>query len=112
LRPEHLAKNVDFRASSGVALLANALARQDLGQLPDMDNTKTAPTLLCADVVECLMRASRRLFAPRATRNSELLGLAKSQQYVKTSFGKVVCELKATELDFPSSVLKTGLYRQ
>jgi hypothetical protein len=41
-----------------------------------------------------------------------LLGLAKSQQSVKTSFGKVVCELKAAELDFPSSVPKTGLYRQ
>jgi hypothetical protein len=41
-----------------------------------------------------------------------VLGLAKSQQSVKTSFGKVVCELKATELDFPSSVPKTGLYRQ
>jgi hypothetical protein len=39
----------------------------------------------------------------------KLLGLAKSQQSVKTSFGKVVCELKATELDFPSSVPKTGL---
>jgi hypothetical protein len=41
-----------------------------------------------------------------------LLGLAKSQQSVMTSFGKVICELKATELDFPSLVLKTGLYRQ
>jgi hypothetical protein len=41
-----------------------------------------------------------------------LLGLAKSQQSVKASFGKVVCELKATELDFPSAVPKTGLYRQ
>jgi hypothetical protein len=41
-----------------------------------------------------------------------VLGLAKSQQSVKTSFGKVVCELKAAELDFPSSVPKTGLYRQ
>jgi hypothetical protein len=40
------------------------------------------------------------------------LGLAKSQQSVKTSFGKVVCELKAAELDFPSSGPKTGLYRQ
>jgi hypothetical protein len=28
-----------------------------------------------------------------------VLGLAKSQQSVKTSFGKVVCELKAAELD-------------
>jgi hypothetical protein len=41
-----------------------------------------------------------------------VLGLAKSQQSVKTSFGKVVCELKAAELDFPSSVAKTGFYRQ
>jgi hypothetical protein len=41
-----------------------------------------------------------------------MLGLAKSQQSVKTSFGKVVCELKAAELDFPNSVPKTGLYRQ
>jgi hypothetical protein len=41
-----------------------------------------------------------------------MLGLAKSQQSVKTSFGKVVCELKAAELDFPSSVPKTGSYRQ
>jgi hypothetical protein len=41
-----------------------------------------------------------------------LLGLAKSQQSVKTSFGKVLCELKAAELDFPSLVPKTGLYRQ
>jgi hypothetical protein len=45
-------------------------------------------------------------------RRFPVLGLAKSQQSVKTSFGKVVCELKAAELDFPSSVLKTGLYRQ
>jgi hypothetical protein len=44
--------------------------------------------------------------------NLGLLGLAKSQQSVKTSFGKVDCELKAAELDFPSSVPKTGLYRQ
>jgi hypothetical protein len=43
--------------------------------------------------------------------SNRVLGLAKSQQSVKTSFGKVVCELKATELDFPSSVPKTGLYR-
>jgi hypothetical protein len=42
----------------------------------------------------------------------DVLGLAKSQQSAKTGFGKVVCELKATELDFPSSVPKTGLYRQ
>jgi hypothetical protein len=41
-----------------------------------------------------------------------MLGLAKSQQSVKTSFGKVVCELKAAELDSPSSVPKRGLYRQ
>jgi hypothetical protein len=41
-----------------------------------------------------------------------LLRLAKSQQSVKTSFGKVVCELKAIELDFSSSVLKTRFYRQ
>jgi hypothetical protein len=41
-----------------------------------------------------------------------VLGLAKSQQSVKTSFSKVVCELKAAELDCPSSVPKTGLYRQ
>jgi hypothetical protein len=39
-----------------------------------------------------------------------VLGLAKSQQSVKTSFGKGVCELKAAELDFPSSVPKTGFY--
>jgi hypothetical protein len=39
-----------------------------------------------------------------------LLGLAKSQQSVQTSFGKVVCESKAAELDFPSSVPKTSLY--
>jgi hypothetical protein len=44
------------------------------------------------------------------TRTLYMLGLAKSQQSVKTSFGKVVCELKAAELDFPSSVPKTGLY--
>jgi hypothetical protein len=43
---------------------------------------------------------------------SLLLELAKSQQTVKTSFGKVLCELKAAKLDFPSSVPKTGLYRQ
>jgi hypothetical protein len=42
----------------------------------------------------------------------DVLGLAKSQQSVKTSFGKVVCELKAAELYFPSSVPKAGLYRQ
>jgi hypothetical protein len=48
----------------------------------------------------------------KRTQPVELLGLAKSQQSVKTSFRKVVCELKAAELDFPSSVLKTGLYRQ
>jgi hypothetical protein len=41
-----------------------------------------------------------------------MLGLAKSQQSVKTSFGKVVCALKAAELDFPNSVPKTSLYRQ
>jgi hypothetical protein len=41
-----------------------------------------------------------------------LLGLAKSQQSVKTSLGKVVCELKASELHCPSSVPKIGLYRQ
>jgi hypothetical protein len=41
-----------------------------------------------------------------------MLGLTKSQQSVKTSFGKVVCELKATKLDFPSKVPKTGLRRQ
>jgi hypothetical protein len=41
-----------------------------------------------------------------------LLGLANSQQSVNASFGKVVCELKAAELDFPSSVPKTGLYKQ
>jgi hypothetical protein len=35
-----------------------------------------------------------------------------TQQSVKTSFGKVVCELKAAELDFPSSMPKTGFYRQ
>jgi hypothetical protein len=39
-------------------------------------------------------------------------GLATSQKSVKTSFGKVVCELKAAELDFPSSVPTTGLYKQ
>jgi hypothetical protein len=43
---------------------------------------------------------------------SAVLGLAKSQQSVKTSFGKLVCELKAAELDCPSSVPKTGLYGQ
>jgi hypothetical protein len=32
---------------------------------------------------------------------SRLSGIAKSQQSVKTSCGKVVCELKAAELDFP-----------
>jgi hypothetical protein len=41
-----------------------------------------------------------------------MLRLAKSQQSVKTSFGKLVYELKAAELDCPSSVPKTGLYRQ
>jgi hypothetical protein len=41
-----------------------------------------------------------------------MLGLARSQQSVKTNFGEVVCELKAAELDFSSSVPKTGLYRQ
>jgi hypothetical protein len=45
-------------------------------------------------------------------RLSPILRLAKSQQSVKTSFGKVVCELKAAELDCLSSVPKTGLYRQ
>jgi hypothetical protein len=49
---------------------------------------------------------------PTSERGNIMLGLAKSQQSVKTSFGKVVCELKATELDFRSSVPKTGLYRQ
>jgi hypothetical protein len=39
-----------------------------------------------------------------------LLGLAKFQQSGKTSFGKVVCESKAAELDIPSSVPKTSLY--
>jgi hypothetical protein len=43
---------------------------------------------------------------------SRVLGLAKSQQSVKTIFGKVVCELKATELDFPTPVPKTDLYRK
>jgi hypothetical protein len=72
-------------------------------------------------VVSCPMPAIVSEFANEASRLREhrlstkyahLLGLAKSQQSVKTSFGKVVCELKAAELDFPSSVPKTGLYRQ
>jgi hypothetical protein len=48
-----------------------------------------------------------------------MFGVAKSQQSVQTIFVstpkplfKVVSELKATELDFPSSVPKTGLYRE
>jgi hypothetical protein len=40
------------------------------------------------------------------------VGLAKSQQAVRTSFGKVVCEFKAAELHFRSSVPHTALYRQ
>jgi hypothetical protein len=41
-----------------------------------------------------------------------VLGLAKFQQSVNISFSRVVCELKAAELDFPCSVPKAGLYRQ
>jgi hypothetical protein len=53
--------------------------------------------------------AGSRAAAPRRTRLSAcLLGLAQSQQSVKTSFGKVVWELKAAELDFPSSVPRKG----
>jgi hypothetical protein len=52
---------------------------------------------------------SRQQMYPKLTQS---LGLAKSQQSVTTSFGKVVCERKAAELDFPSSVPKTGLYRE
>jgi hypothetical protein len=54
------------------------------------------------------LRPDRR----KKSKDHDILGLAKSQQSVKTSFGKVVCELKATELDFPSLVPKTGLYSQ
>jgi hypothetical protein len=57
-------------------------------------------------------RIRRQIANSMAYSITELLGLAKSQQSVKTSFGKVVCELKAAELDFPSSVPKTGLNRQ
>jgi hypothetical protein len=54
-----------------------------------------------------------RLFGYGATRGiGDMLGLAKSQQSVKPTIGKLVCELKAAELDFPSLVPKTGLYRQ
>jgi hypothetical protein len=55
---------------------------------------------------ETAFRSGRCILGVAAVR------LAKSQQSVKTSFGKVVCELKAAELDFPSLVPKTGLYSQ
>jgi hypothetical protein len=41
-----------------------------------------------------------------------LLGLAKSQQSVKTGFGKGVCALKAAEIDFPSSVPRRDIGKE
>jgi hypothetical protein len=41
-----------------------------------------------------------------------VLGLVMTQQSVNTSFGNLNCELKASDLDFISSVPKTGLCKK
>lgn len=71
LRPEHLAKNVDFRTSGGAAQLGKALARQALGQLAEDDKLKAAPAALRADVIECVSACVALLMRARVTRSSD-----------------------------------------
>lgn len=69
LRPEHLAKNVDFRNARGAALLAKALTRAALAKLPPDAKLKTAPTKVRADVMECMSACVAVLVRARATRD-------------------------------------------
>jgi DIRP len=71
LRPEHMARNVDFRSAAGAALLSKALARSALANLPDDSSLKTAPASQRADVIECVSTCVAVLLRARATRSSE-----------------------------------------
>lgn len=73
LRPEHMAKNVDFWTSAGAALLAKALARQALARLPEADMLKSAPASLRADVIESVSACVALMMRARASRSSDAI---------------------------------------
>lgn len=73
LRPEHVAKNVDFRNATGARLLAKALTRSALAELSDDSKLKTAPTSIRADVMECVSACVAVLVRARATRDYECI---------------------------------------
>lgn len=69
LKPEHMAKNVDFRNATGAALLAKALTRAALAKLPIDSKLKVAPTAVRADVMECVSACVAVLVRARCTRD-------------------------------------------
>lgn len=69
LRPENMAKNVDFRAATGTALFAKALTKAALSRLPQDNALKSAPAPVRADVMECVSACVAVLVRARATRD-------------------------------------------
>lgn len=69
LRPENMAKNVDFRAATGTALLAKALTKAALSKLPQENGLKSAPAPVRADVMECVSACVAVLVRARTTRD-------------------------------------------
>lgn len=69
LRPEHMAKNVDFRGAAGTALLAKVLTREALSKMGPMCRLKELPTGVRADIIECVSACVAVLTRARATRD-------------------------------------------
>lgn len=69
LRPEHLAKNVDFQNATGATLLARALTRTAFANLPPNDHLTNASMSIRADVMECISCCVAVLIRARATRD-------------------------------------------
>lgn len=69
LRPEHMAKNVDFRSAAGTALLAKVLTREALSKMGPMCRLKELPAGTRADIIECVSACVAVLTRARSTRD-------------------------------------------
>ena len=69
LRPEHLAKNVDFRSTGGSVLLARALTRDGIAKLPDDSFVKGAHATVRAKIMECVSSCVAVLVRARSSRD-------------------------------------------
>lgn len=69
LRPEHMAKNVDFRSAAGTALLAKVLTREALSKMGPMCRLKELPAGMRADIIECVSACVAVLTRARSTRD-------------------------------------------